>query len=821
MNASTDEPKQRDGMLLAKLGYQTIVERARDVIFTLSSNGTITSLNPAFEDITGWLRAEWIRKPFAFIVHPDDLPSAVTFFQTVLKGESPHIRELRVLTKSGEYRIGEFQANPLQVESGRVLSVLGIARDITERKRVEAALVEAKEKAETANRKLETAIERANRLAIEAERANRAKSEFLANMSHEIRTPMNGIMGMASLLQDTSLTTDQQEYAETIKNSADSLMRIINDILDFSKIESGKLELDTLDFDLRTTLEDLSSGLALSAHAKGLELLCLIEPEVPAMLQGDPGRLRQILTNLIGNAIKFTPQGEVVIRASLDREDDRQAWVRFAVRDTGIGIPKDKIAMLFRPFTQVDGSIARKYGGTGLGLSISRQLAKIMGGKIGVESEEFKGSTFWVIVPLTKQTTILVGEAEAHTDIAGTRILVVDDSETNRKVVTGMLQTWNCCHDEASDASSAMEKLKTAAAQGTPFRIALLDMFMPAMDGETLGGRIKDDPVLKDTLLVMMASVGKRGDALRLEGAGFTAYLPKPVKQSVLHSCLVTILNRKPDDKSLRNRIITRHTLAEDRKRKARILLAEDNIVNQKVTLKLLERMGYRADVVANGLEALKALETIPYTLVLMDVQMPEMDGIEATLQIRNGKWLIQNPDIPIIALTAHAMKRDREKFIEAGMNDYLAKPIEPDELAKSISRWAPANDGTPEIRTSKKSLKPEAGFDRTALLERLGGNKKLYQEVVTLFLQDVPGQISSLQEAINSGDVTKAQNQAHTLKGASGNVGAVGLQKVAFQIEKACKGGNLKDAVEMLEMINVEFGELKHIIAPQKGGLS
>jgi len=271
----------------------------------------------------------------------------------------------------------------------------------------------------------------------------------------------------------------------------------------------------------------------------------------------------------------------------------------------------------------------------------------------------------------------------------------------------------------------------------------------------------------------------------------------------------------------LRNRIITRHTLAEDRKRKARILLAEDNIVNQKVTLKLLERMGYRADVVANGLEALKALETIPYTLVLMDVQMPEMDGIEATLQIRNGKWLIQNPDIPIIALTAHAMKRDREKFIEAGMNDYLAKPIEPDELAKSISRWAPANDGTPEIRTSKKSLKPEAGFDRTALLERLGGNKKLYQEVVTLFLQDVPGQISSLQEAINSGDVTKAQNQAHTLKGASGNVGAVGLQKVAFQIEKACKGGNLKDAVEMLEMINVEFGELKHIIAPQKGGLS
>jgi len=318
----------------------------------------------------------------------------------------------------------------------------------------------------------------------------------------------------------------------------------------------------------------------------------------------------------------------------------------------------------------------------------------------------------------------------------------------------------------------------------------------------------------------MMASVGKRGDALRLEGAGFTAYLPKPVKQSVLHSCLITILNWKPDDKSLRNRIITRHTLAEDRKRKARILLAEDNIVNQKVTLKLLERMGYRADVVANGLEALKALETIPYTLVLMDVQMPEMDGIEATLQIRNRKWLIQNPDIPIIALTAHAMKKDREKCIETGMNDYLAKPIEPDELAKAISRWVPSNAGTLEVRTSKKSLEQEPCFDRTALLERLGGKRELYQEVLTLFLQDAPEQFRSLQDAINSGDVAKAQNQAHTLKGASGNVGAVGLQKIALRIEKACKEGNLKIAAEMLEMMKVEFGEVKHIIASQSGGL-
>jgi len=504
------------------------------------------------------------------------------------------------------------------------------------------------------------------------------------------------------------------------------LLAIINDILDFSKIEAGKFELGTFDFDLRMTLEDMTDVLALRAYEKGLEMTCLIEPEVPALLRGDPGRLRQIIINLIGNAIKFTAQGEVALHVTLDSEDNGMVMIRFAVKDTGCGMPADKLDILFDPFTQADSSTTRKFGGTGLGLTISKQLCEMMGGQIGVESKEGKGSTFWFTARLNRQSTSRKMEITTLDNISlkGLRILAVDDNATNRRVVAGMLSSQECRHEEVPDAKTALDRLRAAAASGDPFRIAILDMVMPEMDGETLGRMIKDEPALRDTVLVMMTSIGSRGDAGRFEKAGFAVYLTKPVKQSRLFNCLMAAIGRKPSDQTSPNRIITRHTVAEKSKQKTRILLAEDNIINQKVALKVLEKLGYRADVVANGLEALKALEMIPYDMALMDVQMPEMDGLEATREIRKREELIaqkkdagfsdelsalsfqhsaRSKHIPIIAMTAHAMEGDKEMCLKAGMDDYLTKPIQPSKFGETIARWIKGIAAAGQNRTGDK----------------------------------------------------------------------------------------------------------------------
>jgi PAS domain S-box-containing protein len=805
----TDRKQAEKALRESEIKYGNIFETLEDLYYQTDSQGIFRVLSPSLTKLSGWAPEEMIGKP-AIDIYVDPSTRG-DLMRQLLQHRYVKDYEVQLKRKDGTILHVSVGAQQLYDDEGNPNGVSGILRDISERKEKEEII-------QRINRQLIETTARANEMAAQAEAANATKSEFLANMSHEIRTPMNGVIGMTGLLLDTDLNDDQRRYAEIVRKSGESLLALLNDILDFSKIESGKLEFETLDFDLRALLDDFAARLVLRIHENGLEFICAASPDVPTYLRGDPGRLRQVLLNLAGNAVKFTHKGEIAVRANLVSENDDEALIRFSVKDTGIGIPADKQELLFRKFTQADASTTRKYGGTGLGPAISKQLAELMGGEIGVVSAEDHGSEFWFTARFAKQAEreqTLAPSAE----IRGVHILVVDDNATNRDVLTAQLLTWGVRSEEAPNGPTALQALYLARDAGDPFQVVILDMQMPGMDGVALARAIKVDETLKDTRLALMTSLGQKGDARRMQEIGFAAYLTKPVRHSDLFDCLSSVLAGTGAAQQAQP-IVTRHTLREMRRGIVRILLAEDNITNQDVALGILKKLGLRADAVANGAEAVKALEIIPYDLVLMDVQMPEMDGLDATRHIRNPQSAVQNHQIPIIAMTAHTMQGDREKCLEAGMNDYVSKPIFPQVLAEALDKWLPKETATTKEQTPGKvgnGLKPfptgqesEAPvFDKAGMMARMMDDEDFARTMVEVFLKDLPMEIETLRGCLKAGDSSGAERQAHSIKGASANAGGEALRAVAIEMEKAGKAGDLGAVTARLPELETQFARL------------
>ncbi|MFN2196359.1 MAG: PAS domain S-box protein [Anaerolineales bacterium] len=770
--------------------YQLLANNVTDIISKHTLDGNFLYISPACEQLLGYMPDELIGESIVEIVHPDDRDKLEAIDPANAQQDAVVTITYRVRRKDGEYIwLETIYRFVREAEEADVVEIVAVSRDISERKQVQEALETAKELAES---------------------VNQAKSEFLANMSHEIRTPLNAIIGMTSLLFDTELSLEQRDYVETVRGSGDSLLAIINDILDFSKIEAGRMELEQQPFDLRDCIETSLDLVAQRAAEKQIDLAYFIGEHVPSMLIGDVTRLRQVLVNLLSNAVKFTNIGEVVITVTSQPLDANVHEIFFAVKDTGIGIPKERMNRLFEAFSQVDASTTRKYGGSGLGLAISKRLVEIMGGHMWVESKLGEGSTF----QFTIQSRAAPSQGRIHRRgtqplLRGKHVLIVDDNATNRLFLMRQLENWGMTYKAASNGIEALQFI----GEDENFDIALLDMQMPEMDGGTLATEISQLSGASSIPMIMITSLGMRED---LPGSiSYSGVLNKPIKPIQLYNALTNALRQDSSQasESDESQEIFDDTLGQ--KHPLRILLAEDNLINQKVSLNLLERLGYRADIAANGLEVLEALRRQPYDVVLMDIQMPEMDGQEASRLIR--ELLPESHQPNIIAMTAHALHGDREKYIQSGMDEYISKPVRVGQLSEVLMNCKPIKPrGTNTLASTRSmavvmatKLARKKTFDINMidqLKATVGGKSETLASLVSSYLEETPHYIASMREALEFGDIERFRRIAHNLKGLSATFGAMKLSTICEQIEALSNNGGLEDVSSLLDQADEEF---------------
>ncbi|CAN5593051.1 response regulator [soil metagenome] len=789
----TEELNHRTEMLAAATNqFRVSEERFRTLaasspvgIFQMDASGGCIYANSRLEGMTGRPAEELLGDGWVNMADPGKQAQILHNWQSAVSAGIDFQSLLRILKPTGAERIIQVRAAHIVDKEGKSLGYVGTMEDVSDRRQGEKILRQAKEAAES---------------------ANRSKSEFLANMSHEIRTPMNGILGMTQLALDTDLLPEQRNYLETVKSSADSLLRILNDVLDFSKIEAGKLDLELVDFDLRETVGAMARSVAVRAHERGLEMACHILADVPDRLLGDGLRLRQVLLNLVGNAIKFTERGEVVVQVQCLKRTEKDVLLQFEVRDTGIGIPKEKQAVIFEAFSQADGSTTRKFGGTGLGLTISMQLVHQMGGRIWVNSEPGKGSHFYFEVPFgLASLQEKPSQSGPVPTLENLPVLVVDDNPTNRHILQDMLANWGMKPTLADSGPTALALLEVAAQSGRPFPLVLLDVMMPGMDGYVVAGKIKETPATADAAILVLTSGNSRGEARRCRELGIAAFMVKPVQQSELFDAILTSLTPVRELKEVKRPMAYLPPAAS---RSLRILLAEDNVVNQRVAVMTLEKMGHKVTVASNGKVALDNLKAEEFDLVLMDVQMPIMSGEEATASIRESERGTGR-HIPIIAMTAHAMKGDRERLLGGGMDDYLAKPIQSVELTRLLDKYTPFE---------QPARQEDELINREAALACMGGDANILADIAGLFLEDYPKMFKEIQVAVASQDPAALHRAAHSLKGSLGYLGARRTEALVNRLETMGRTGKLDDAQTLTTELEDHLEKLRPILADVAG---